>query len=53
MKNEEFLELKNIEVVGLMGMATFTEDESKIKEEFKVIKNLFNTLKSHKNHICS
>lgn len=34
----------NIEITGLMGMATFTEDENQIKKEFSVLKNLFDEL---------
>lgn len=34
----------NIEINGLMGMATFTEDEDQIKKEFSVLKNLFDKL---------
>ncbi|MBD8081744.1 YggS family pyridoxal phosphate-dependent enzyme [Chryseobacterium caseinilyticum] len=34
----------NIEITGLMGMATFTEDEDQIKKEFSVLKNLFDKL---------
>jgi len=32
---------KKIEVVGLMGMATFTEDEVKVRSEFRKLKSLF------------
>ncbi len=39
------LDLKFINVVGLMGMASFTNDEKKIKNEFKLISSLFNKLK--------
>ena len=39
--SETFKNLKNIQVKGLMGMATFTEDESQIKKEFTVLKQLF------------
>lgn len=34
----------NIEITGLMGMATFTEDENQINKEFSVLKNLFDEL---------
>lgn len=34
----------NIKITGLMGMATFTEDENQIKKEFSVLKNLFDEL---------
>jgi pyridoxal phosphate enzyme (YggS family) len=37
--------LKNIAIVGLMGMASFTEDTAQIKEEFTGLKNTFNSLK--------
>ena len=35
--------LQNIEIVGLMGMATFTENEKQIKKEFKNLKELFDS----------
>jgi pyridoxal phosphate enzyme (YggS family) len=37
-------EFENIEITGLMGMATFTEDEDQIKIEFSVLKKLFDQL---------
>ncbi|WP_144281673.1 YggS family pyridoxal phosphate-dependent enzyme [Chryseobacterium echinoideorum] len=37
-------EFSNIEITGLMGMATFTDDENQIRKEFLVLKNLFNKL---------
>ncbi|QQQ28717.1 YggS family pyridoxal phosphate-dependent enzyme [Chryseobacterium indoltheticum] len=37
-------EFENIEITGLMGMATFTEDKNQIKKEFSVLKNLFDEL---------
>ncbi len=37
--SEEFVALKNINIKGFMGMATFTEDESIIRAEFKTLKN--------------
>ena len=36
--------MKNIRIVGLMGMATFTEDESQIRNEFGILKKLFDEL---------
>ena len=42
----EFQELKNISVVGLMGMATFTDNEAIIQEEFTSLQVLFQELKS-------
>ncbi|STC99282.1 Predicted enzyme with a TIM-barrel fold [Chryseobacterium carnipullorum] len=34
----------NIEITGLMGMATFTEDEEQVRGEFSVLKGLFDEL---------
>ncbi len=41
-----FSELKNIKVVGVMGMATFTDNQTQIKNEFTLLKTTFDTLKS-------
>ncbi len=40
---EQYLngEYQNINITGLMGMATFTEDQDQIKKEFLVLKKLF------------
>lgn len=35
-------ELKNSRVKGLMGMASLTKDENKIREEFRYLKSLYN-----------
>ena len=45
-QSDEFQSLENIRVVGLMGMATFTEDESQIKREFQSLHALFEQLKT-------
>lgn len=34
----------NVEIKGLMGMASFVDDETQIREEFSVLKNLFDEL---------
>ena len=41
----EFRELQQINIIGLMGMATFTEDKNQLKEEFSSLKNFFDSLK--------
>lgn len=46
--SEEFSSLKNINIKGLMGMASFTENKSIIRSEFNTLKNNFNTLKKYK-----
>lgn len=41
LKSEELKELKNIRIVGLMGMATLTNDEILIRKEFHSLKEFF------------
>jgi len=47
--NDEFLiqinELKHIRICGLMGMATLTDNEKIVRQEFKKLKILFDKLK--------
>ena len=38
----------NVVLKGLMGMATFTEDENQIRKEFTVLKNLFDQFSERK-----
>ncbi|MFT5736990.1 MAG: pyridoxal phosphate enzyme (YggS family) [Maribacter sp.] len=45
-QNTEFIQLENIKVAGLMGMATFTDDKNQIRREFKTLHTLFETLKA-------
>lgn len=44
--SEVFPQLQNVRITGVMGMATFTEDEEQIRKEFKMLKNTFDFLKS-------
>jgi pyridoxal phosphate enzyme (YggS family) len=41
LSSAEFKELQNIRIVGLMGMATFTDNQSQIKAEFEHLKEIF------------
>jgi len=41
----EFGELKNINICGLMGMATYTDNKAQIANEFKFLSDLKNELK--------
>ena len=38
---DELHEMKNIRIVGLMGMASFSEDENLVRNEFKNLKRIF------------
>jgi len=46
LNSEEFKQLKNIKIVGLMGMATFTEHQNQIKKEFQNLKRIFDKLQN-------
>ena len=46
LEDPAFAEMKNIEIKGLMGMATFTENTNQVRKEFKALYELFNSLKS-------
>ena len=47
LESSTFVELQNISITGVMGMATFTSDENQVREEFQALENYFNVLKSH------
>ncbi len=40
-----FLQLQHVEVCGVMGMATNTDDETQIRKEFRLLKSIFAQLK--------
>ena len=44
--SEAFLLLQNIRITGIMGMASFTEDQEKVRAEFKQLYQIFQFLKS-------
>jgi pyridoxal phosphate enzyme (YggS family) len=46
LNSAEYAEMKNSEIVGVMGMASFTEDQNKIQDEFRFLKSLFDELKN-------
>ncbi|MGB3007695.1 MAG: YggS family pyridoxal phosphate-dependent enzyme, partial [Chitinophagaceae bacterium] len=41
MQEIEILKLENIRICGLMGMASFTENRSVVREEFRKLKEIF------------
>lgn len=45
LSNETFVQMKNIQIRGLMGMATNTEDNQQIRSEFKQLRILFDEIK--------
>lgn len=46
LKSEEFKLLKNVQIAGVMGMATYTDDETQVRKEFAMLKSFFEKLKS-------
>jgi len=45
LQNKEFYQLRNIRILGLMGMATFTDNYDQINKEFKYIRSLYEKIK--------
>ena len=46
LNSDNFKNLKNIRIAGLMGMATFTDNQAQIEKEFKNLKTIFDDKKS-------
>jgi len=47
LSSNEFVEMQNVSIVGVMGMASFTDDEEEVRNEFRTLESYFNVLKSH------
>ena len=45
MESNEFAQMQNIRICGVMGMATFTNDEEVLREEFSRLRNYFHAIK--------
>ena len=43
---EEFKSLKHVNILGVMGMATFTNDDNQVRKEFAFLKTILAKLKS-------
>lgn len=46
LESEALKNLNNVRLVGLMGMSTFTEDETQIRKEFRKLKTFHTSLRS-------
>jgi len=44
-ESEEYRELKNVRIAGVMGIATYTEDAEQVRREFRQLKQMFDRLK--------
>lgn len=47
LQSREFIEMQHVQIVGLMGMASFTENEEQVRDEFRNLNNYFQIIKSH------
>jgi pyridoxal phosphate enzyme (YggS family) len=45
LKTTEYQNFENIRVIGVMGMASFVDDESQVRKEFQSLKAIFEQLK--------
>ena len=52
LSSKTFQEMKNIRIVGLMGMATFTDNQNQIKKEFTHLKSIFDKLQPRQTENC-
>ena len=53
LSSNAFDEMQNIRIVGLMGMATFTDNKEQIKKEFLHLKSIFDSSKNLKSKISN
>ena len=51
--SDDFKSLENIKIVGLMGMATFTENQNQIEKEFSHLKTIFDKLKTQNSELLT
>ncbi|MCB0632576.1 MAG: YggS family pyridoxal phosphate-dependent enzyme, partial [Lewinella sp.] len=46
LQSEAYRSMENIRIAGVMGMATYTEDEAQVRREFGHLKAIFDALKA-------
>lgn len=46
LETSEYSDMKNVQICGLMGMATFTDNNVQVSNEFNLLKEYFNKLKT-------
>lgn len=47
LNSETFKKMKNIRIIGVMGMASFTHNKVQVRQEFQRLKEIFDFLKKH------
>jgi len=53
LQSDQFSELKHINITGLMGIATFTDNMPQVESEFNFLKSTFDRLKLHHSDNCN
>lgn len=53
LQSDQFSELKHINITGLMGMATFTDNMQQVESEFNFLKTTFDRLKPYHSDNCN
>ena len=51
-EDPEFKALRNVRIMGLMGMATFTDDMEKVRREFRNLKSIYSLVQKKLTNIC-
>ncbi len=46
LESDEFSTFQNVNICGVMGMATFTSDKEQVREEFRILHHIFTQLKN-------
>lgn len=47
LESEAYKNMEHVSIVGVMGMATFTDDTEKVRKEFQKLKSIFGNLKKN------
>ncbi|MDO9511477.1 MAG: YggS family pyridoxal phosphate-dependent enzyme [Bacteroidales bacterium] len=45
LSSPEYFALKNVQIIGVMGMATFTDDHNQVRIEFRKLRSIFDSLR--------
>ena len=45
LSSNEYMDMNNIRIIGVMGMATFTDDDTIIRSEFQELKSIYSEVK--------
>ncbi|MFV0378362.1 MAG: YggS family pyridoxal phosphate-dependent enzyme [Mangrovibacterium sp.] len=46
LRSADYAAMRNVQLCGVMGMATFTDEQEQVRREFRQLKNIFDQLKT-------